>query len=49
MPVLVQPRHDAGTTRHADRGGVVVPIKRHAFAGQPVDVWRLDFLVPVAP
>ena len=49
VTVLVEPRHDVDSTSHADRGGVVVVIKRHSRLRQAVDVRRLHVLVSVAP
>ena len=46
--VFIHPGHDIGSTRHADRRGVVVFVKDHPVFAKFVHIGSLDLRVTVA-
>lgn len=48
VPIFKETGENTRPTRHADRGGVVMPVENHAVRGELIDLRRLHIVVSVA-
>ena len=48
VAILEQSCKDAGSARHADRGGIVMVFKEHPLSREPVEMRCLHVLVSIA-